>query len=180
MHGSLTDRQNVVGWWLVLNYKQTPPIHYYLESSGPEVHMETRPKFHGIGRGSQQRSNEHQNSTCVLDLSLTMCTIYNAYTGQSNRMAPLNFKVHIQIHSEKPEWLNTPPIHLAANTVFLLVLPTQHKCAVSWCTFPALSILILNTNNAPSEAPHLRRHTMPCILLVFHIFNIWLVLQYWY
>ena len=36
----LADRQNVVGWWLVLNYMQ-PPNHYYLESSGQATYTET-------------------------------------------------------------------------------------------------------------------------------------------
>ena len=30
----LANHQNVVGWWLVLKYMQTPPTHYFLESSG--------------------------------------------------------------------------------------------------------------------------------------------------
>jgi hypothetical protein len=30
----LADYHNVVGWQLVLNYMQTPPTHYYLDSSG--------------------------------------------------------------------------------------------------------------------------------------------------
>ena len=32
---------NVIGWWLVLTYMQTPPIHYYLEFSGLAAYMET-------------------------------------------------------------------------------------------------------------------------------------------
>ena len=34
----LVDHHNVVGWRLVLNYMQTPPTHYYLESSGKWPH----------------------------------------------------------------------------------------------------------------------------------------------
>ena len=37
------DHQNVVGWWLELHYMQTPPTHYYLESSGWATYMETHP-----------------------------------------------------------------------------------------------------------------------------------------
>ena len=39
----LTNRQNVVGWRLVLHYMRTPPAHYYLESSGWAASMETHP-----------------------------------------------------------------------------------------------------------------------------------------
>ena len=44
----LANRQNVVGWRLVLNYMQTPPTHYYLESSGQAAHMNTHPKLNAI------------------------------------------------------------------------------------------------------------------------------------
>ena len=39
----LAGHQIVLGWWLVLNYMQTPPTHYYLESSGRAAYMETHP-----------------------------------------------------------------------------------------------------------------------------------------
>ena len=39
----LADRCNVVGWWLMLNYVQTLPTHFYLESSGRATYMETHP-----------------------------------------------------------------------------------------------------------------------------------------
>ena len=39
----LADHHNVVGWWLVLNYMRTPPIHYYLDCSGQAAYMETHP-----------------------------------------------------------------------------------------------------------------------------------------
>ena len=41
----LADLQNVVGWRLVLNYMQTSPTHYYLESSVQVAYMETHPKI---------------------------------------------------------------------------------------------------------------------------------------
>jgi hypothetical protein len=40
----LTDRHNVVGWWLVLNYMRTPPTHYCLEYIGRVAYTETHPK----------------------------------------------------------------------------------------------------------------------------------------
>jgi hypothetical protein len=39
----LVDHQNVVEWWLVLYYMQTPPTHYYLELSGRVAYMKTYP-----------------------------------------------------------------------------------------------------------------------------------------
>ena len=39
------DLQNVVAWQVVLNYTQTTPTHYYLESSGQAAHMETHRKI---------------------------------------------------------------------------------------------------------------------------------------
>ena len=36
---TLIGRQNVVDWRLVLNHMQTPPTHFYLESSGPAADM---------------------------------------------------------------------------------------------------------------------------------------------
>ena len=32
---------NVVGWWVVFNYMQTPLTLYFLESSGQAAYMET-------------------------------------------------------------------------------------------------------------------------------------------
>ena len=40
----LAGRHNVVGWQLVLNFMETPPTHYYLDSSGQATYMETHPK----------------------------------------------------------------------------------------------------------------------------------------
>jgi hypothetical protein len=39
----LEGHQNVVGWQFVLNYIQTPPIHYYLEYSGQATYKEIQP-----------------------------------------------------------------------------------------------------------------------------------------
>ena len=39
----LVDRQNVVGWVVVLNYMRTPLIHYYIKSSVQPGYMETHP-----------------------------------------------------------------------------------------------------------------------------------------
>ena len=39
----LVDCQNVVGWWLVLNYVQRPPTLYFLESHGLVANVETHP-----------------------------------------------------------------------------------------------------------------------------------------
>ena len=40
----LVGHHNVVGWWLVLIYMRTPPLHFYLESSGQVAYMETHQK----------------------------------------------------------------------------------------------------------------------------------------
>ena len=40
----LADYHNVIEWQLVLNYMRTPPIHYYLASSGQAACMETHHK----------------------------------------------------------------------------------------------------------------------------------------
>jgi hypothetical protein len=37
----LADCQNVVGGWLLLNYMSTPLTHYYLETIGQTVYIET-------------------------------------------------------------------------------------------------------------------------------------------
>ena len=50
----LADNQNVVGWQLVLNYMQTPPTHYYLESSEQAAYMKTHPKT----------NTPHETNTC--------------------------------------------------------------------------------------------------------------------
>jgi hypothetical protein len=41
----LVDLYKVVAWRVVLNYTQTPPTHYYLESSGQVAHIETHAKI---------------------------------------------------------------------------------------------------------------------------------------
>ena len=40
----LADHQNVVGWWFVLFYMQTPSTHYFLGFRGRATYMETHPK----------------------------------------------------------------------------------------------------------------------------------------
>ena len=40
----LASHKNVVGWQLMLNFMQTPPTHYYLDSNGWVAYMETHPK----------------------------------------------------------------------------------------------------------------------------------------
>lgn len=39
----LANRHNVSRWWLVLNYVRTPPMHYYLKSSGQATYLEAHP-----------------------------------------------------------------------------------------------------------------------------------------
>ena len=46
----LVDRQNVVGWVVVLNYMRTPLIHYYIKSSVQPGYMETHPNTPGTMR----------------------------------------------------------------------------------------------------------------------------------
>ena len=57
----LVGHQNVVGWWLVLIYMQTPPTHYYLESRGRAVYMGSRRNWDNQCR-CQVRSSERQHS----------------------------------------------------------------------------------------------------------------------
>ena len=155
-----------------LNDMPTPPTHQSLESSGQEIYMETHPKFYGIGWGSQQRSKERWNSsTCVLDLSSTH--VYYAYRirGSKNLMAPFNFKVHVQLHSEKPEWLNTL-IHFEVNAVFLLLSPNPPHLQFLDAHFRLWASLrstpeMLHRNQSHS----LETNTIPC--MVFHSFSIY-------
>ena len=40
----LVDRQNLVGWWLVVNYMQIPPTPIFLEFGEQVAYMEIHPQ----------------------------------------------------------------------------------------------------------------------------------------